>query len=152
MKKVLASLLVLFVFMVSAPLAAQAQCYCSPRSYRSTRYRAVRTVRYVPVYRTRYVPRYRATRYASRYQTARYAPRYRTYSSSPRYRTASYSYNRPSFYRRHRNVINLGIATGAGALIGGIIRGGRGAGIGALIGAGSGALYTYGLNKKKRRY
>ncbi len=153
MKKVLASLLVLFVFMISVPLAAQAQCYCSPRSNRSTRYRAVRTVRYVPVYQTRYVPRYRTTRYASpRYQTARYAaPRYRTYSA-PTYRTAGYTYSRPSFYRRHRNVINLGVATGAGALIGGIARGGRGAGIGALIGAGGGALYTYVLNKKKRRY
>jgi hypothetical protein len=106
----------------------------------------------VPVYQTRYVPRYRTARYASpRYQTARYAPRYRTYSA-PSYRTAGYTYSRPSFYRRHRNVINLGVATGAGALIGGIARGRRGAGIGALIGAGSGALYTYVLNKKKRRY
>lgn len=156
MKKVLASLLVLFVFMISVPLAAEAQtCYCSSRSYRTarstSRYRAVRYVRYVPVYRTRYVPRYRTARYSSRYQTARYAPRYRTYAA-PSYRTAGYTYSRPSFYRRHRNFINLGVATGAGALIGGIARGGRGAGIGALIGAGSGALYTYGLNKKKRRY
>jgi hypothetical protein len=151
MRKVLTSLLVLFVFMVSVPLSAQAQCYCSPRSYRNSRYRAVRTVRYVPVYQTRYVPRYRTARYAPRYRTARYAPRYRTYNS-PSYRTAGYTYKRPSFYRRHRNVINLGIATGAGALIGGIARGRRGAGIGALIGAGSGALYTYVLNKKKRRY
>jgi hypothetical protein len=37
-------------------------------------------------------------------------------------------------------------------LIGGIAKGGRGAGVGALVGAGSGALYTYVLNKKKRRY
>lgn len=141
MKKILVSLLVLFVFMVSVPLAAQAQCSCSPR-YRNSRYRAVRSVRYVPVYQTRYVPRYR---------TARYAPRYRTYAA-PSYRTAGYTYSRPSFYRRHRNLINLGVATGGGALIGGIARGRRGAGLGALIGAGSGALYTYVLNKKKRRY
>lgn len=154
MKKVLASLVVLFVFMVSVPIATQAQtCYCSPRSsYRSSRYRAVRTVRYVPVYQTRYVPRYRTTRYASNYRTARYTPRYRNSYAAPSYRTAGYTYSRPSFYRRHRNAINVGIATGAGALIGGILRGGRGAGIGALIGAGSGALYTYGINKKKRRY
>ena len=54
---------------------------------------------------------------------------------------------KPSFYRRHRNRVNLAIGTGGGALIGGK---------GALIGAGSGlagsALYTYKLNPKTRKY
>lgn len=59
---------------------------------------------------------------------------------------------RPSFYRRHRNLINIGIATGAGALVGGLIGGRRGAGWGMLAGAGSGALYTYKINPKRRRY
>lgn len=59
---------------------------------------------------------------------------------------------KPSYYRRHRNRINVGIGTGAGALIGGLAGGGKGALIGAGIGAGSSALYTYKLNKKKRRY
>ncbi len=68
------------------------------------------------------------------------------------YQTRGYSYQRPSFYRRHRNLINLGVATGGGALIGALAGGKKGAGVGALIGAGSGALYTYVLNKKKRRY
>jgi outer membrane lipoprotein SlyB len=71
------------------------------------------------------------------------------------YRTRSYStqtYQRPSFYRRHRNVINMGVATGAGALLGGIIGGRRGAGVGALLGAGGGALYTYKIKPKRRRY
>lgn len=68
------------------------------------------------------------------------------------YRTRGYTYKRPSFYRRHRNLINMGIATGGGALLGGLIGGRRGVGLGALIGLGSGALYTYKLNKKKRRY
>jgi hypothetical protein len=112
MKKVLASLLVMFVFMVSVPLAAEA-CPAHRRAKRST---------------------------VSR-----------NYATS-RYRTAGYAAKRPSFYRRHRNLINMGIATGGGALIGGIAKGKKGAGIGALIGAGSGALYTYVLNKKKRRY
>jgi hypothetical protein len=69
-----------------------------------------------------------------------------------RYATRGYTYRRPSFYRRHRNLINIGIGTGAGALIGGLLRGRKGAGYGALIGAGSGALYTYVLRPKKRRY
>ena len=116
MKKVLASLLVLFVFMVSVPLSAEAAC---PAHYR---------------------------------RSARRSTVSRSYYATPRYRTAGYVAKRPSFYRRHRNLINMGIATGAGALIGGIAKGKRGAGIGALIGAGSGALYTYVLNKKKRRY
>jgi outer membrane lipoprotein SlyB len=59
---------------------------------------------------------------------------------------------KPSYYRRHRNRINVALGTGAGALIGGIAGGGKGALIGAGIGAGSSALYTYKLNKKKRRY
>ena len=59
---------------------------------------------------------------------------------------------KPSYYRRHRNRINMAAGTGAGALIGGIAGGGKGALIGAGVGAGSSALYTYVFNKKKRRY
>jgi hypothetical protein len=96
-------------------------------------------------------PRHRRVAKRTTYSRNYVAPRYRY--AAPRYRTAGYVVaKRPSFYRRHRNLINIGIATGGGALIGGIARGKRGAGYGALIGAGSGALYTYVLNKKKRRY
>ena len=115
MKKIIASLLVLFVLMIGLPLTSEAHSGC---------------------------PRHR--RVAKRSAATR--------SYAPRYRTAGYAAQRPSFYRRHRNLINLGVATGGGALIGGIAKGKRGAGYGALIGAGSGALYTYVLNKKKRRY
>lgn len=59
---------------------------------------------------------------------------------------------KPSFYRRHRNRVNMALGTGAGALIGGIAGGGKGALIGAGVGAGSSALYTYVWNKKKRKY
>lgn len=59
---------------------------------------------------------------------------------------------KPSYYRRHRNRINMAIGTGAGALIGGLAGGKKGALIGGGIGLGSSALYTYKLNKKKRKY
>lgn len=75
------------------------------------------------------------------------------YAPSRRYARNYYAERqRPSFYRRHRNLINIGIATGAGALIGGLARGRKGALIGAGAGAGLGALYTYVLKAKKRRY
>jgi outer membrane lipoprotein SlyB len=59
---------------------------------------------------------------------------------------------KPSYYRRHRNRINMAAGTGAGALIGGVAGGGKGALIGAGVGAAGSALYTYKLNKKKRKY
>lgn len=76
-------------------------------------------------------------------QTRRY------YSNGRSYTTV---YKRPSFYRRHRNLINIGLGTGAGALLGGLIGGRRGVAIGALAGAGGSALYTYKLNPKRTRY
>ncbi len=61
-------------------------------------------------------------------------------------------YSKPNVYQRHRNLINIGIGTGAGAIIGGLIGGKKGAGIGALAGAGGSALYTYKINPKTKRY
>jgi hypothetical protein len=61
-------------------------------------------------------------------------------------------YKKPNLYERHRNVINMGIGTGAGALLGGLIGGKKGALIGTAIGAGGSALYTYKINPKKKRY
>jgi hypothetical protein len=75
----------------------------------------------------------------------------RTYRNTSRAEVRGYTaQRRPSFYRRHRNLINIGIATGAGALVGGLLGGRRGAGWGLLGGAGAGALYTYKLNPKRR--
>ncbi|MEP6924985.1 MAG: YMGG-like glycine zipper-containing protein [Pyrinomonadaceae bacterium] len=74
---------------------------------------------------------------------------------SNRYASSTYksrTYSRPSFYSRHRNVINVGVGTGAGALLGAIIGGKKGAAIGALAGAGGSALYTYKIKPKSRRY
>jgi outer membrane lipoprotein SlyB len=62
------------------------------------------------------------------------------------------TYKRPNFYQRHRNLINVGIGTGAGALLGGLIGGKKGALIGTAVGAGGSALYTYKINPKTKRY
>jgi hypothetical protein len=128
MKKFIASLILFSMMSIALPIAADAQtrrCYCSTRRTVSRNYRTRN-------YRTR---SYRNRSYVNR-----------------SYYTQGYTYQRPSFYRRHRNIINMGIATGGGALLGGLMGGRRGAGLGALIGFCSGALYTYKLNKKKRRY
>lgn len=59
---------------------------------------------------------------------------------------------KPSYYRRHRNRINMAVGTGAGALVGGLVGGRKGMLIGAGTGLAGSALYTYKLNKKKRHY
>ena len=148
MRKLLATLVLASMMWIALPLTAEAHNGCrrhrraSSRSYASQRYYAQQ--RYA---RQRY---YASQRYSQqRYYGSGYS---RTYYS-PSYSQGYYvQQQRPSFYRRHRNVINMGIATGAGALLGGIIGGKRGAGIGALLGAGGGALYTYKIRPKRRRY
>lgn len=60
--------------------------------------------------------------------------------------------NRGNIYDRHRNLINIGIGTAAGAIIGGLIGGKKGALIGTAAGAGGAALYTYKLNPKTKKY
>lgn len=59
---------------------------------------------------------------------------------------------KPSYYRRHRNRINMAAGTGGGAILGGLLGGKKGALIGAGVGAGSSALYTYKIRPKKRKY
>ncbi|MFN2413033.1 MAG: hypothetical protein ABR535_08305, partial [Pyrinomonadaceae bacterium] len=72
-------------------------------------------------------PRHR--RYKRSYATRTYR------SNEPRYYSTQYvQQRRPSFYRRHRNLINVGIATGAGALVGGLLGGRRGVAYGLLGG------------------
>ena len=55
-------------------------------------------------------------------------------------------YGQPSVYDRHRKAINIGVATGAGAVIGAIFGGRKGALIGAAAGAVGGVIIT----KKQR--
>jgi len=61
-----------------------------------------------------------------------------------------------NLYEKHRNVFNIAIGSGAGAIIGALLGGKKGALIGAGVGAGAGAAYTYGIKpkeeKKKKRF
>ncbi len=59
---------------------------------------------------------------------------------------------KPSYYRRHRNRINMAAGTAGGAILGGLIGGKKGALIGAGAGAGGSALYTYKIKPKRRVY
>ena len=57
---------------------------------------------------------------------------------------------RPNVYRRHRKAFNVGIGTGVGMLVGGLLGGGKGVVIGGLAGAGGGALFTHKQRPKNR--
>ena len=61
-------------------------------------------------------------------------------------------YDDRSTYDKHRNLINIGVGTGAGALIGALLGGKKGALIGAAVGGGGSALYSYVLNPKTKKY
>jgi len=129
MKKFLVGFLMFFVFAIALPVTSYSQtCRLHRVQHRNGVYH-----------------------YANQGYTAR---RYDRRSNRRGQRVAYYDgrLRRPSFYRRHRNVINIGLGTGGGALIGGMLGGRKGALIGALAGAGGSALYTYKLNPKKRRY
>lgn len=139
MRKTLVGLLMSFVFAVTVPLAVDAQS-CRGKSYR----RSIYGRNYARNNRNyaRYNRNYRRSNARNRY--------YDNYYSEPQY--VYTTRRRPSFYRRHRNLINIGIGTGAGALIGALVGGKKGALIGTAVGAGGSALYTYGIRPKKRRY
>jgi outer membrane lipoprotein SlyB len=57
-----------------------------------------------------------------------------------------------SFWKKHRDKLTVVGTTLGGAAIGGLAGGKKGAAIGSLAGAGSGALYTYKIRKRHRRY
>lgn len=81
-------------------------------------------------------------------QAQTYVQKYIDRRGRVRYRRVA----KPSYYRRHRNRINMAVGTGAGAIVGALVGGKKGALIGAGAGLGGSALYTYVLNKKKRKY
>lgn len=56
-----------------------------------------------------------------------------------------------SFWQKHRDKLTVAGTTAGGAAIGGLAGGKKGAVIGSLAGAGSGALYTYKIRKRRPR-
>mgnify|MGYP003296261270 CR=1 FL=1 len=74
--------------------------------------------------------------------------------SSVSAQTRRYRYRRHhrTFWQKHRDKLTVAGTTLGGAAIGGLAGGKKGAAIGSLAGAGSGALYTYKLRKRHRRY
>ena len=68
------------------------------------------------------------------------------YNNTGNYRNTgnygSYNNGRPNVYQRHRQALNIGVATGAGAILGALIGGRKGALIGAAAGAGGGYIFT----------
>jgi uncharacterized protein YcfJ len=57
-----------------------------------------------------------------------------------------------SFWKKHRDKLTVAGTALGGAAIGGLAGGKKGAAIGALAGGGGGALYTYKLRRRHRRY
>jgi len=57
-----------------------------------------------------------------------------------------------SFWKKHRDKLTMAGTGLGGAAIGGLAGGKKGALIGTAVGAGSGALYTYKIRKRRRRY
>ncbi len=142
MKKFLVGTLMLMVLAIVLPLSVSGQSYCR-KSFRGS------SARYSNAYYGNNGRRYRGRSAIYRRTYARQPVYYSTYRSA---NYTTYSNRRPSFYRRHRNLINMAVGTGAGAMVGGLLGGRRGAGWGALTGAGASALYTYKIRPKQRRY
>ena len=76
---------------------------------------------------------------------------YRRVYRNGRYQTVRV-YKERTFYEKHRDKINVGLGTGAGAVLGALVGGKKGSLIGGLLGAGGGALYTYKINPKYKNY
>jgi len=78
-----------------------------------------------------------------------------TPSASAQTTTRRYTYRRRrhrSFWKKHRDKLTVAGTALGGAAIGGLAGGKKGAAIGALAGGGGGALYTYKLRRRHRRY
>lgn len=57
-----------------------------------------------------------------------------------------------TFWQKHRDKLTVAGTALGGAAVGGLAGGKKGAAIGSLVGAGGGAVYTYKIRKRHRRY
>jgi hypothetical protein len=99
------------------------------------------------------VPALATTAQAQRYCNTNNRSNYRNGNyNNPRYNSGNrnYAYKRPNVYRRHRKAFNIGIGTGIGMLVGGMLGGKKGLVIGGLAGAGGGAIFTH--KQKPKNY
>jgi hypothetical protein len=124
-KKLISSAIMTSVVALTIPFAAAttAEAYAGCPAHH--RYR--RTVSRRTTYRS-----YQPATYATGY-TDSYGNRYTTYTAV----------RRPSYYSRHRRLLNTAAGAGVGALIGGLIGGRRGAGIGLLGGGVGSQVFTH---------
>lgn len=134
LKKYITASLMAMMLAVTVPVfsgTATAQSrYCSCAS--SRRYAARRH-------------RYRSNRYTAA-RRSYYSPAYASTTTSRQY----YTYKRPGFYSRHRQLVNIAAGSGIGALVGGLLGGRRGVAIGGLAGAGGGYYVTH--KQRPRNY
>ena len=149
MKKFLVGTFLLLVFAVTLPILTYGQS-CNRRSYRNSSSNYNNGYNERRAYNRRNSNRRRSSDYGYTSYPVNNRRNYNRGYSQPS--GSYYGQQRPSFYRRHRNLVNIGIGTGAGALLGGLIGGRRGIGWGALAGGGASALYTYKIRPKQRRY
>ncbi len=180
-KKLLVSLLTLFVMAICIPAYVNAQPGKGKGWGNSPYARRLKMERKIEKERAKYRRKVAQERFKNAVRSRRatdnvyYGSRDRRYRDrDDRYRNDDYYGNDPyydddyyydddpyyddgyyrddrSVYRRHRNAINIGIGAGAGAVVGGIVGGKKGALIGAGVGAGAAAVYTYGINPKDKR-
>ena len=66
--------------------------------------------------------------------------------------TRRYRRRHRSFWKKHRDKLTVAGTALGGAAVGGLAGGKKGAAIGALVGGGGGAVYTYKIRKRARRY
>ena len=146
MKKVIATLVCLFVLSMTAlPAAAQTRTRCS-----NTR----------TVSNSRYGTGYDNRRYNNQYGTNVYRDgsyRGNSYYNNA-YPTGAYGNNvyrygqGRSVWDKHRDKITTAGGAVGGALLGGLIGGKKGAVIGAITGGAGAAIYTYKVRDRYRRY
>ena len=76
----------------------------------------------------------------------------RRYYNGSRVTRSYYGNQQSNIYDRHRKAINIGVATGVGALLGSLFGGKKGALIGAAAGVAGGAILTAKQSPRNNNY